>query len=85
VRAVAPPFPGAFSDLAGERLIIAAARLWTAPLPAALATDLSPGLRVADNRVFALCGDGRALLVKTLVRERDGAHLDAADLLPLLS
>lgn len=81
IRAVAPPFPGAFFELHGERTIIAAARL--APGPAR--PDLAPGITVADNQILAICGDGRAVLVKRLVRGSDGTAIDAATLAHLLA
>lgn len=73
VRAVAPPYPGAFTDLGDERFIVARARL----LPigdtrvAALA-DLPQGLHVSDNALFGLCGDARAIAISELWHARDG-------------
>lgn len=73
VRAVAPPYPGAFTDIGTERFIIARARL--APIGdarvAALA-NLPPGLHVGDNALFGLCGDARAVAISELRHERDG-------------
>jgi methionyl-tRNA formyltransferase len=70
VRAVAPPYPGAFTEIGSERFIVAAARL---AAPDALArrasgTDakLLPGLQVCDNALFGVCGDGRALAIREL-------------------
>jgi methionyl-tRNA formyltransferase len=69
IRAVAPPYPGAFTDIGGERFIVAHARLApqgnTRMAPAALA-DLPTGLAVVDNALFAVCGDGRAIAVREL-------------------
>ncbi|MCG1054419.1 formyltransferase [Mycetohabitans sp. B5] len=64
VRAVAPPYPGAFTDVGGERFIVAAARL--AHHNAANTTTLPPGLQVCDNALFGVCGDGRALAIREL-------------------
>ncbi|WP_338861971.1 formyltransferase [Mycetohabitans rhizoxinica] len=64
VRAVAPPYPGAFTDVGGERFIVAAARL--ARHGAAVAAKLPPGLQVCDNALFGVCGDGRALAIREL-------------------
>ncbi len=61
VRAVAPPYPGAFTDWEGERMIVARTSL-EGPLPAQL--DLqTPGIQVVDNQVFGICGDQRAVAV----------------------
>jgi methionyl-tRNA formyltransferase len=80
VRAVAPPYPGAFCDVGGTRLIIAAARLSREGPSGAL--DLEPGLKVRDNRVFGVCGDGRALLILRL--EASGREVSPAALEVLL-
>lgn len=82
VRAVAPPYPGAFTELAGQRLIVAAARL---ALPGAgPAPDARPpGLRIVGRQIFGLCGDGRAIAIGQLLR--DGVEIDAARLAPLLT
>ncbi|QGZ61602.1 formyltransferase [Paraburkholderia acidisoli] len=76
VRAVAPPYPGAFTDLHGERFVIARARLvrpgtQDAERVRALGA-LPPGLHVSDNALFALCGDGRAIAIHELRHQRDG-------------
>jgi len=57
VRAVAPPYPGAFSDVAGVRVRILRTRF--EPLRRAR-TD-GPGLYREDNDWFADCGDGGVL------------------------
>jgi methionyl-tRNA formyltransferase len=80
IRAVAPPYPGAFFDHRGERLIIAAARPWRGASPVPDDADLSPGLHVTDNLFFALCGDGGVLHIKTLLRAQDQHALSPADL-----
>ncbi|WP_144113714.1 formyltransferase [Paraburkholderia sp. BCC1886] len=69
IRAVAPPYPGAFTDLDGHRFIVARARL--AP-PGALRSDLPPGLHVSDNAIFAICGDGRAIAIHELRHSQNG-------------
>ncbi len=59
VRAVAPPYPGAFTDHQGKRMIVAKTSLNTAK-PANL--DLqSLGVQVVDNRVFGICGNHQAI------------------------
>lgn len=59
VRAVAPPYPGAFTDWQGQRRIVARTSL-EGPFPRQL--DLqAPGIQVVDNQVFGVCGDQRAV------------------------
>ncbi len=59
VRAVAPPYPGAFTDWQGVAMIVARSRLHP-NLPASL--DLGqPGIQVVDNRVFGVCQDQQAI------------------------
>jgi methionyl-tRNA formyltransferase len=72
-RAVAPPYPGAFTELNGVIYIIEQARL--SPLPAG---SLPAGLAVVDNRVFGVCGDGRMLAISAL--RADGAGVTPAQL-----
>ncbi|MGB7481023.1 MAG: formyltransferase [Burkholderiaceae bacterium] len=55
-RAVAPPYPGAFTELGGHTWTIVRARLARQSYP-----DLPPGLAVVDNRVLGVAADGRAL------------------------
>jgi len=73
VRAGAPPYPGAFTDIGDERFIVARARL--APIGdarvAALA-NLPPGLHVSDNALFGLCGNARAIAISELWHAHDG-------------
>jgi methionyl-tRNA formyltransferase len=61
VRAVAPPYPGAFTDWQGQRMIVARTSL-DGPFPGQL--DLqAPGIQVVDNQVFGVCGDQRAVAI----------------------
>ena len=61
VRAVAPPYPGAFTDWQGQRMVVACTSLQE-PFPAQL--DLqAPGIQVVDNQVFGICGDQRAVAI----------------------
>jgi methionyl-tRNA formyltransferase len=77
VRAVAPPFPGAFTELTGKRLVVAKARL-----RAASTLARAPGLHIERGRIVGVCGDGGVLDVHEL---RCGhAVLDAAALDRLL-
>ncbi len=57
VRAVAPPYPGAFSDIAGVRVRILRTRIE----PLRQAHTGEPGLYREDDRWFADCGDGKVL------------------------
>ncbi len=65
-RAVAPPYPGAYTDLHGHRFIIKQARLVNSPR-----ADLPPGLCVVDNVVFGQCGDHQALRIDALLCNGD--------------
>ena len=61
VRAVAPPYPGAFTDWQGHRMIVARTSL-EGPFSEQL--DLqAPGIQVVDNQVFGVCGDQRAVAI----------------------
>lgn len=88
IRAVAPPYPGAFTDVAGERFVIARARMAGLDAMTRLGaayrertdggptdggpTDLPPGLYVSDNACFGVCGDARAIAIFELRHQRDG-------------
>jgi methionyl-tRNA formyltransferase len=80
IRAVAPPYPGAFCDAVGTRLVVAAAR--RADLRAA-PRGLSPGLHAVGERILGVCGDGG--LIHVLRLERAGTVLDAPALTALLA
>ena len=59
IRAVAPPYPGAFTDWQGSQMVIAKSKL-NPLLPSSV--DLSrPGIQVVDNRVFGICGNRQAI------------------------
>lgn len=78
-RAVAPPYPGAFTEFGGTRYIVGKARLSALHFP-----NLPQGLAVVDNCIFGVCGDGRALSIQQLLA--DGQVVSPADLqLNLLS
>jgi methionyl-tRNA formyltransferase len=77
VRAVAPPYPGAFADLAGKRLRILRSRVEScAPRHAA------PHLYAQGDRMYVDCGDGSVLGV--LAADYEGATLTAANFSQLL-
>ncbi|MET3105757.1 methionyl-tRNA formyltransferase [Oxalobacteraceae bacterium GrIS 1.18] len=61
-RAVAPPYPGAFTEQNGQRFIIKQARLVESPR-----ANLPQGLCVVDNVIFGQCGDSHALKVTELL------------------
>lgn len=60
VRAVAPPFPGAFVDLPGGRLLVHATRI----VPTTMDGPAAPGLFVHAGRCYARCGDGGVLEIR---------------------
>ena len=72
-RAVAPPYPGAFTEVEGVYYVIERARLARQP-----AGSLPPGLAVVDNCVFGVCGDGRMLAITSLLA--DGQPITPAQL-----
>jgi len=67
IRAVAPPYPGAFTDFNREKLTIVRSSLPMDPridLPSSAAAFLTKsglGMHLVDNRYFGLCGDGKVL------------------------
>lgn len=73
VRAVAPPYPGAFTDIGAARFVVARARRVPPGLPAAAGlANLPPGLHVSDNALFGVCGDARAISILELWHEHGG-------------
>ena len=72
-RAVAPPYPGAFTDIDGVRYVIERARLCQHAAP-----GLPLGLTVVDNCIFGVCGDGRMLTILALLG--DGVAITAEQL-----
>ncbi|MBV7535697.1 formyltransferase [Duganella sp. sic0402] len=73
-RAVAPPYPGAFTDVHGVRYVIQRARL----AGNVVGLSLPAGLAVVDDRIFGVCGDGRMLTISSLTA--DGVAITAAQL-----
>ena len=63
IRAVAPPYPGAYTEIAGRRLIISRARRIATLAP----PGFRPGLHVIDGLTFGICGDGGAIAVLELL------------------
>jgi methionyl-tRNA formyltransferase len=75
VRAVAPPFPGAFTVVNGCRLAVLETRLDSQPLCFA---DRAPCLYAADGRWYADCIDGRRLQILRLAIDGTPTAPDAA-------
>jgi methionyl-tRNA formyltransferase len=72
IRAVAPPYPGAFTDWQGARMVIAKSKL-NPELPGSL--DLGqPGIQVVDNRVFGICGNRQAIEIMAWQPASSNAH-----------
>jgi methionyl-tRNA formyltransferase len=76
-RAVAPPYPGAFTDINGVRYVIERARL-SGNFGNVVSLSLPPGLTVVDNCIFGVCGDGRMLTISALTA--DGEPVTAEQL-----
>jgi methionyl-tRNA formyltransferase len=60
IRAVAPPFPGAFTDLGSQRLLFAHSN-WCAEK--SVYPELAPCLYVEDGRLYLDCSDGVRLKI----------------------
>lgn len=71
VRAVAPPYPGAFSHAAGHDL-----KLLRSHYANEAARHAQPRLYAEDGRCYADCGDGKRIEILQL--EFDGKVMDAA-------
>jgi methionyl-tRNA formyltransferase len=72
-RAVAPPYPGAFTEIDGQTYVLGKARLSHLRRP-----DLPQGLAVVDNCIFGVCGDGCMLKITELLT--GGKPVSAAEL-----
>jgi methionyl-tRNA formyltransferase len=86
IRAVAPPYPGAFTEIGGERFIVARARLVPeGGLPGMSAgqlraiSNLPPGVAVADNALFGVCGDRRVIAIRELRHLHRAGSAEPAD------
>ncbi len=75
VRAVAPPYPGAFTNVGGTTARILRTRIVD---PLSAPTD-APALEIRDGRIRVRCGGGGTLAIDAL--EIDGAPIDAARLI----
>jgi methionyl-tRNA formyltransferase len=72
VRALAPPFPGAFGEVGGERWEIQRTRL-----TALTAARAPPQLRGIDGRCYLSCGDGTLLALLAAANARGPVELSA--------
>jgi methionyl-tRNA formyltransferase len=79
MRAVAPPYPGAFTDIGGHRLVVAKARLSNDRNR----QDLTAGLYIMDEHIIGVCGDGQVIRIHELWV--DSQVISLADLSPLLA
>ena len=70
IRAVAPPYPGAFSDVTGHKLIITR----SLGVPGRQDQPGQPQLSIEEGQLFARCGDGG--LVKILSLTLDGEFIE---------
>jgi methionyl-tRNA formyltransferase len=75
VRAVAPPFPGAFTDVNGVRLEVLETRVDGRPVRH---SERVPCLYAADGSWFVDCVDGKRLRILRLEIEREPVSPEAA-------
>jgi methionyl-tRNA formyltransferase len=75
VRAVAPPFPGAFTEVNGCRLALLETRVDAQP---AQYPDRAPCLYAADGEWYADCVDGRRLRIVRLAMNGEPVPPDGA-------
>lgn len=75
-RAVAPPYPGAWTVLDGRTLVLGRARMASGTFAG------KPGLALRDGQLLGIGGDGQALHITRLLE--DGAALDMGELRHLL-
>ena len=73
IRAVAPPYPGAFFEIDGERLIVGRSQ----HEPQRSARPGGAGIYVDGDRYYVDCADGRVLRFLSLIK--DGAPLSPSD------
>ncbi len=59
IRAVAPPYPGAFTTWQGRQMVLASSILLTLPPPQLQLGQ--PGVQMVDNQVFGICGDQQVI------------------------
>lgn len=71
-RAVAPPYPGAWTEILGRKFTLRKARL-----SQRCEKSLSPGLAVLDGGVVGICGDGRLVLIQELIEDKQLVSAEA--------
>ena len=59
IRAVAPPYPGAFTTWQGQQMVLASSILLASPPPQLQLGQ--PGVQMVDNQVFGICGDRQVI------------------------
>ncbi len=59
IRAVAPPYPGAFTTWQGRQMVLASSILLALPPPQLQLGQ--PGVQMVDNQVFGVCGDHQVI------------------------
>jgi len=78
IRAVAPPYPGAFFDLGGQQFIVARARLARPELAGQLAASAPVGPHRVGGQILARAADGGVIhLLELWAAERPGQPLNA--------
>ena len=66
IRAVAPPYPGAFFESRGRRLVVVRARLARPEIAALLPESCGLGLHAAAGKLLARAGDGGVIHILEL-------------------
>ena len=79
-RAVAPPYPGAFTEIGQHKLVIAHAHL---DKNSSTLKTCAPGLHVINNGIVGVCGDGNAIQINKLTYQ--GQTLSAMQLQAILA
>lgn len=72
VRAVAPPYPGALTQVMGKSMRI----LQTLVSKGSVAGKVAPAFYVKDGKAFAICGDG---ILRVVRFELDGIEMSASE------
>ena len=77
IRAVAPPYPGAFFEQGGQRFIVARARRASPAIAAQVVGQTTVGLLRAGTNLLARTGDGGVIHILELwAADRPGVPLD---------
>ncbi len=70
-RAVAPPYPGAWTNIGEQTYVIGKARMASGNF-----SESGPGLAVVDNCILGIGGDGRAVAIQTLLSNGEAVTPD---------